>query len=422
MSVKKVLIRGPILTASGYGVHARTIFRALRKKEGVFKLYVVPTPWGQTGWITEDNEERKELDRIIAESQVAIQNKEQFDISIQVSVPNEWERLAMTNIGVTAGIETTKVAPIWIQKGNEMDKIITISNHSKAVFEETVYSAQHPQTGQEIKLQLTTPVEVIGYPVKEHEVLDLGIDLEYDFNYLTVCQMGPRKNLGNLIQWFCEENFDQEVGLIIKTSIRSHNIVDREHTEKTLNAIINNFPDRKCKVYLLHGDLTEQEMHSLYHHPKIKCYITTTHGEGFGLPLFEATYNAMPVIAPAWSGHCDFLYLPDSKNKKKGKPMFASVEYDIQPIQKEAVWDGVLQEDSMWCYPREGSFKRRLREVRTGHPTWLKKAQKLQKWVNKEFSEEMIDEKYYKSVMENQEELDVNAWFDELNSDIKEVD
>jgi len=398
MSVKKVLIRGPILTASGYGVHARTVYRALSKRPDIFQLYVVPTTWGQTGWITEDTEERKELDRIIAETQIAIQNKEQFDISLQVTIPNEWARLAATNIGVTAGIETTKVAPVWIQKGNEMDKIITISNHSKAVLENTVYAAQHPETGQEVKLQLTTPVEVVGYPVKEHEVLDLGIDLAYDFNYLTVCQMGPRKNLGNLIQWFCEENFDQEVGLVIKTAIKSHNIIDREHTEKTLNAIINNFPDRKCKVYLLHGDLTEQEMHSLYHHPKIKCYVTTTHGEGFGLPLFEATYNGMPVIAPGWSGQCDFLYMPDPKNNKRSKPMFASVEYDIQPIQKEAVWEGVLQEDSMWCYAREGSFKRRLREVRTGYPTWLKKAQKLQKWVKKEFSEEVIDEKYMNGV------------------------
>jgi len=397
MSIKKVLIRGPILTASGYGVHARTMFRALRKREDLFKLYIVPTTWGQTGWITEDTPERRDLDQIIAETQIAIQNKEQFDISLQVTVPNEWVRLADVNIGVTAGIETTKVSHEWIQAGNEMDKIITISNHSKTVFEDTVYTAEHPETGEEVTLQLSTPVEVIGYPVKEYEVLDLGIELEYDFNYLTVCQMGPRKNLGNLIQWFCEENFDQEVGLIIKTSIKSHNIIDREHTEKTLEAIINNFPDRKCKVYLLHGDLTEQEIHSLYNHQNIKCYITTTHGEGFGLPIFEAVYNGMPVIAPAWSGHCDFLYIPNPKNKNKGKPMFASVEYDIQPIQQEAVWEGVLVAESMWSFAREGSFKRRLREVRTGHANWVKKAQKLQKWAKNEFSEEVIDEKYMNS-------------------------
>ena len=42
----------------------------------------------------------------------------------------------------------------------------------------------------------------------------------------------------------------------------------------------------KCKVYLLHGDLNEEEMHSLYLDEKIHALVTLTHGEGFGLPIF----------------------------------------------------------------------------------------------------------------------------------------
>jgi len=412
MSIKRILIRGPILTSSGYGVHARTVYRSLAKRPDLFKLYVVPANWGQTGWISEDTQERKDLDKIIAETQIAINNKEHFDISLQVTIPNEWERLAPVNIGITAGIETTKVAPEWLQKANEMDKVITISEHSKNVFENTVYTGQHPETGETVTLSLTTPIEVVGYPVKEHEVIDLGFKLDYDFNYLTVCQMGPRKNLGTLIQWFCEENFDQEVGLVVKTSIKKNNRIDREHTEEMLEVVLNNFPNRKCKVYLLHGNMNEQEMNSLYNHPQIKCYTSTSHGEGFGLPIFEAVYNAMPVIVPGWSGQCDFLYVPDPKNKKRNKPMFASVEYDLQPIQKEAVWDGVLVADSMWSFAREGSFKRRLREVRTGYGNWKKKAQKLQKWVKKEFSEEVIDEKYVSGIYNP--DPAVEEWFREL--------
>ncbi len=55
----------------------------------------------------------------------------------------------------------------------------------------------------------------------------------------------------------------------------------------------------------------------IYRHPQIKAIVTTTHGEGFGLPLFEAAYNELPVVAPNWSGHVDFLYAP--KKDKKGK-------------------------------------------------------------------------------------------------------
>ena len=42
-------------------------------------------------------------------------------ISLQISIPNEWEKLAPVNIGITAGIETTKVAPQWIEKAGLME-------------------------------------------------------------------------------------------------------------------------------------------------------------------------------------------------------------------------------------------------------------------------------------------------------------
>ena len=51
------------------------------------------------------------------------------------------KKIAPFNVGYTAGIETTKVAHQWIQKANEMNKIIVVSNHSKQVFENTEYQA-----------------------------------------------------------------------------------------------------------------------------------------------------------------------------------------------------------------------------------------------------------------------------------------
>ena len=62
-------------------------------------------------------------------------------MSAQVTIPNEWEKLAPINIGVTAGIETTKVSPQWVEKSKLMDKIITISEHSKQVYENTLRTA-----------------------------------------------------------------------------------------------------------------------------------------------------------------------------------------------------------------------------------------------------------------------------------------
>ena len=41
----KVLLKGPILSRSGYGEHTRYMFRALASRPDVFDVYVHPTGW-----------------------------------------------------------------------------------------------------------------------------------------------------------------------------------------------------------------------------------------------------------------------------------------------------------------------------------------------------------------------------------------
>lgn len=389
---QKVLIRGPILTQSGYGEQTRFAMRALRSRENIFDIYVLPVTWGQTGWVSLDNEERVWIDERIKATHEYTQKGGKFDISVQITIPNEFERIAAVNIGYTAGIETTKVAPVWIQKVNEMDKIIVVSNHSKEVFESTSYEGQNPSTGQLVKLECNTPIEVVNYPVRHFKKEKINLNLDYDFNYLAISQWGPRKNFDNLINWFIEENFDQEVGLVLKTSIKNNSIIDREFTKTRLKNIISSHGDIKCKIYLLHGDLSEEQMTSLYQDKKIKCLISTTHGEGYGLPLFEAAYNGLPVICPGWSGQRDFLYIPQKNGKLK--PLFASIEYKLKQVQSEAVWEGVIQADSQWAYPVESSFKKRLREVRTENSRFKRNATKLKKYLVENFTEEKMYEAF----------------------------
>ena len=117
--------------------------------------------------------------------------------------------------------------------------------------------------------------------------------------------------------------------------------------------------ERQCKVYLLHGDMTDEEMHSLYVSPKIQALVALPHGEGFGLPIFEAAYSHLPVISTGWSGQLDFLV------DESGKEQFYNVAFDLQPVQPEVVWDGVLIKESMWAYARESSAKEQMRACYT---------------------------------------------------------
>jgi len=420
--MRKILVRGPFLTQSGYGEHARFVLRALRTKEEEFDIYAINVNWGNTNWLWEDNEERVWFDGLIEKTANYLRDAggtvaSTFDMSVQVTIPNEWERLCPRNVGVTAGIETTRVAPQWIEKAKEMDAIVTISEHSKKVYESTSYTAQNKATGATVEDYRVdnVPISVVHYPVKNTKAADVKFDLEMDFNFLTVAQWSARKNLEVTIRWFVEEFIDQEVGLIVKGSLAKNCVYDRLRVSAAIKRLLEPYPQRKCKVYLLHGFLTEEEMTTLYQDDKVKAYLSLSHGEGFGLPMFEAAYNGVPIIAPAWSGYLDFLYMPvkDKKGKVKNKPMFSTVDYTMQRIPKEAVWEGVLQEDSSWCVPEQGPYKMRLREMYKDYGRFKSRADRLKTWVRENFEESAQYEKFIAAI-DPQNEFDVENWLDDL--------
>ena len=182
---KKILLKGPLLTRSGYGEQARFALRSLRSREDLFDIFIQPLQWGKTSWTSESSDERKWIDQTIEKTIGYIQQGGQFDMSLQVTIPNEFQKMAPVNIGYTAGIETTKIAHQWIQKSNDMDKIIVVSNHSKDVFQNTEYEAVNKHTGEKFIFKSTQPVESVGYPVKTFEDLpSLELNLTTKFNFL----------------------------------------------------------------------------------------------------------------------------------------------------------------------------------------------------------------------------------------------
>ena len=393
----KVYLKGPLLTQSGYGHHARTVFRALKTRSDLFDIYVQPIPWGATSWIWENSEERGELDFLLTKTIQYISSGGKFDVSVQVTIPNEFELLAPVNIGVTAGIETDKVSGEWLQKCNQMTKIITISEHAMRGFTETIYDAINEQTGQQIKYGLQVPISYVSYPVLEVEPEDIDLNLTTDFNFLAIAQMGPRKNLEMTIDAFVEEFRDNEnVGLVIKTNTSKNSLLDRLKCKAALTNKLASLGEKKCKVYLLHGYMTEGQLNSLYNHEKIKCLVSTTHGEGFGLPLFEAAYNGLPVIATDWSGHLDFLYkkTKQKNGKEKSKHMFGRISYKLANIPENAVWEKVMIPESKWALPEVSSVKSNMTQVYKDHGRFLKRATELKNWLHKEFSEEKIYSEY----------------------------
>jgi glycosyltransferase involved in cell wall biosynthesis len=410
--MKKIIVRGPALSRSGYGEQTRFALRCLISS-GDYDIHVLNTDWGKTSYITEDSEELRSIELLLLKTQkyhdLCKQNEQnpQYDLSLQVTIPNEWKKMAPINIGYTAGIESDKVAPVWLEKANMMDKIIVTSNHAKFGFINTSYQGTLPN-GQKAVLRLEKPIKVVNYAVRDVNEVDLGLNIETETNFLCVAQWGPRKNVENTVKWFLEHFYDnQKVGLVLKLNCKDSSIIDKYETHDRIKRFLESYKDAKCKVYIIHGDMSEEELHSLYKHPKISAMISLTHGEGYGLPLFEAAYNELPIIAPDWSGHMDFLVGKDPKGRNRS--LFLNVDFILQHVQKEAVWNGVLEQESRWCYPQEYSFKKRLDDFMKNSGSHIKRAKLLADQVKEKFSEKQIYPQFVEAMELTKPDLQLNA-------------
>ena len=156
MSKPLLVVSCPIDTYSGYGARARDFVQSIIDSDK-YEVQILSQRWGSTrfGYLTDHN-------NTSLASKIVSQLTQQPDVWIQITVPNEFQKVGKYNIGVTAGIETTMCDPSWIQGCNNMDLIIVSSEHAKKVFEDSKFNMQDSRTGQVTgTVELKTKVEVL---------------------------------------------------------------------------------------------------------------------------------------------------------------------------------------------------------------------------------------------------------------------
>ena len=394
-----IVIQGPVATRSGYGNHTRDLATALIVQDK-YDIQIISLPWGTTPMnaLESDNPEHIEIGKRIAKQNI----DRQPDVFIQVSVPNEFQKVGKYNIGVTAGIETTAVNHEFIQGANKMDLLVVTSEHSKKGFTDISYDAIDNKTKQKTGvLKLEVPVKVL------FEGLDLSMysktnvieptivnelkDIKNDFCYLFVGHwlkgdMGQdRKDIGMMIKAFCEafkkKAAKNRPALILKTSHATFSIKDREAITDKIQQIVSQYGDKMPEIYLLHGDLSDKEMNSLYNHPKVKAMVSFTKGEGFGRPLLEFSITGKPVIASNWSGHVDFLN-PDYCVMLPG---------NLTDVHKSAA-DKMIMKETKWFTVDYGVAAATLHDVVKNYKTYLARSRKQTQYVKDNFSLERMSE------------------------------
>ena len=359
MSKIKVVVSCPIDTYSGYGARARDLVKALLKSDK-YDVKILAQRWGNTrfGYLNDHNE-------IEIASLIIPQLTAKPQIWIQVTIPNEYQPIGEYNIGVTAGVESTICDPTWIEGMNRMDLHLVSSEHAKKVFETSKFEVQEKGITKGT-VQLEKPVEVLfeGADLEKYFVTKSTFnlaDVEEDFAFLFVGHWlqgdfgQDRKNVGYMIKAFLEvfKNKKKQPALILKTQAANASILDRDQLLKKIDDIRNTVRGNLPNIYLVHGEMSDEEVNHLYNHPKVKAMVSFTKGEGFGRPLLEFSLLNKPVIASNWSGHIDFL----------DKEFSVLVNGQLTNIHKSAAVKNLLLTEAQWFTPDDSQAGTALKNV-----------------------------------------------------------
>ena len=400
---KLMLICAPVSSRSGYGDHARDLVRSFLTHDK-YDIEIIDVPWGECPRDALDIE--KDIDMISRINKTNQVNRHP-DVYVDIRIPNEFQTYGKINIGITAGIETTAVSQAWIDGCNKMDLIIVPSEHAKKGFIDTVYEKlQNTPDGKQQKVgefRLEKPMEVLFEGANENLYksiddvsLNLVDDIKEDFCFLHVGQWTKggygedRKDIGKMIKVFFESfaNKKEQPALILKTNGATFSILDREECIEKIKNIKNMFPSeiKLPNVYLLHGSLSDDEMNKLYNHPKVKSFLSFTHGEGFGRPLLEASMVGLPIVASNWSGHVDFLS-GEHTSLIGGK---------MVQVPKSQAWKDIILEQSSWFNINENDARRVIQDLYKNYESYKSKAEALMEINRKKFTLNKMTEEFDK--------------------------
>lgn len=408
------IVSAPPDTYSGYGARSRDFIKALKEVKGEeWDIKILSQRWGTTPWgfIDQNAEEWGWMKEMLIQ-----QVQQQPDYWFQITVPNEFQAVGKTfSCGVTAGIETTICDPSWIEGVNRMNLTLVSSQHAKKVFTESSFDVQD-QTGRVVKqIKLEKPVEVLfegldlnKYYYKETlektELVDTLDSIKEDFCYLFVGhwiqgEIGhDRKNIGYMIRMFLEafKNKKQRPALVLKTSLAGASIMDRDEILRRIDMIRKSIKGDLPSIYLLHGEMSDQDMNDLYNHKKVKAMVSFTKGEGYGRPLLEFTQSKKLVIASGWSGHVDFLS-PEFSYLLSGK---------LHQLHPSSIVENMLIKESSWFQPDDNQVMQMWKDVYENYSKFEVPGKRQAHKAKTEFSyeamvrllDEIIDNKFTKAV------------------------
>ena len=381
----------PIDTFSGYGHRSRDLIRSLIEAKGNdWDIKILPQVWGNTPWGFLDNDDP-------LRSRFIHQLTQQPDIWVQITIPNEFQKIGKYNIGITAGIESTCPPPDFIEGMNRMDLNLVSSNFTKNTFSQ-IQITQNDKEGKPTKtIKLERPIEVLlegldnGVYFKKPGKSGLLDNINESFCFLFTGHWLPgsfgedRKNVATLIKTFLEtfKGRGTKPALLLKTNKVDYSLLDKEEILKDINRIRDKFNHKENlpNIYLLHGEFTNDELNKINNDPKIKSFVSFTKGEGFGRPLLEQAITGKPVITTNWSGHVDFIR-PEYNILLGG---------ELKNIHESAVNKWLIKE-AKWFNVNTEVASKAMKDVYKHYKKYIENSRKQTQFLKENFSQNKMTE------------------------------
>ena len=382
----------PIDTFSGYGARSRDFVKSLIELKGEeWDIKILPQRWGDCPWnfLSQDDPLRQ---RFIG----GLDKKP--DIWVQITIPSEFQPVGQFNIGVSAGIETTAYPVDFIEGSNKMHLNLVSSKHSKDIALNSNYERRNKQTNEvEGIVKLEKPIEVLFegldldkyYKNPQNSELLKNVKEDFCFLYTGHWLNGAlgedRKNTGLMIKTFLESfntTSKKKPALILKTNLTNYSLIDKEHILTRINQIKDMVSGNLPNIYLLHGEMTDDEMNQLNNDNKIKSFVSFTKGEGYGRPLAEAAITGKPTIVSNWSGHVDFIH-PDYNILIGG---------ELKEVHPSAANQWLMKE-SQWFNINVDIAGRAMKDVFKNYKRYLEKSRKQTQYLKDNWSFDKMTEK-----------------------------
>jgi len=233
-------------------------------------------------------------------------------------------------IGFTM-LETTGIPKEWVKQCNMMDEVWVPSTFNVETFKNS---------------GVTVPIYVIP----------LGIDPDFynpkivsyknhrKYTFLSVFEWGERKAPEVLLKAYSKAFKKSDDVVLVCKVINNDGSINIDEEIRKLNLPI----DGPEIIFLYNTKFVDYDMATLYR--SADCFVISTRGEGWGMPILEAMACGLPAIATDWSSQVDFF------NESNGYPV--NVEKLIDAKAKCPYYEGFK-----WANPSEEHLIQRMRYV-----------------------------------------------------------